>query len=295
MTRTRILAGLSAAALLLAGCETTNHAVFVTTTSLGFNFDTAPSSASIAYDRAEGFIGPSYDNGAIPPVLATIETDGNVIAPKVRQIYGTGAAAIIAAGGTATGPTELSSSGRHLAFFGTSTTVGLKAAFNPETVLSSFNLGFKRKEFSDIWLGSKDGHDVYPSVLASLDMTSGATTPSGVMLTVRQFIASGPAAEAMARTEAGRALKASAINVAAAAAGRKDAAAQIGAMDQVAAYVTSGGSWDAARLATLVDKATGLTPAQAAALKAAGSEADLRRMVGDDAAMANSLAAAAKA
>jgi hypothetical protein len=66
-------------------------------------------------------------------------------------------------------------------------------------------------------------------------------------------------------------------------------------MDQVAAYVTSGGSWDAARLATLVDKATGLTPAQAAALKAAGSEADLRRMVGDDAAMANSLAAAAKA
>jgi hypothetical protein len=287
------MAALAAAAMLLAACETSNHAVFVTTTSLGFNFDTAPATASIAYDRTEGFLGPSYDNGGVPPVIATIETDGNVIAPKIRQLYGTGAAAVIAAGGTAQGPADLTGA-RHMAFIGTSTTLGLKAVFGADAGLSSFNLGFKRKEFSDLWLGSVNGHDVYPSVLASVDMTIMSDTPQNVGLKMRQFISTGPAAEALAKGDAGKFVAAAATNAAAEAAGAALVDQQSKHLDNVVAFVSPGGTWDPAKLGALVDKVAGLKPENAAVLKSSKSAEELRGHVGANFKLAADLDAASK-
>ena len=283
----RLAMGMVAACL--GGCETTTHAIFVTSTSLGFNYDSAPPSASIAYDRTEGFIGPGYDDGSLPPVLATLQTDGNVVAPKIRQIYGTGAAAIIASGGTATGPKALGTN-PHTVFIGTTTTIGLKASFGSDNGLTGFNLGFKRKEFSDLpLLGSPP---VYPSVLASIDMTASSTSPSGVTLTSQQFIATGPAAEALAASDAGSALRTSVnhtANQAAVAAGQADAAALKAHLDNVVRYVTANGTWDTARLATIVNAAKNLPTGIAPILAAEPNEAKLRRDVGTDETTAASL------
>jgi hypothetical protein len=82
--------------LAMAGCTTTNDVLFVTKTSLGLDFDAKPASASIAYDRTEGYIAPRYDNGEIPPVVASIKSDAKIFNPKIKQVYATGDAAVIA-------------------------------------------------------------------------------------------------------------------------------------------------------------------------------------------------------
>jgi hypothetical protein len=189
----------------LAGCAgQLNSVVFVTDTSLGINLDETPAIVSIAYDRTEGYIAPRYSNGALPPIVASIQTGGNIFSPQIRQVYATGAAALKAAGtaNVATGPATLSGD-KALIFFGTTTTIGLKAGFTDGTPLpSSLVVGYKRKEFSYIPLGSQTvangTEDVYPSVLASIDTTIGATSLPATGLTVQQFFATGQAAETLA-------------------------------------------------------------------------------------------------
>ena len=58
--------------MLLAGCATgPDRVVFVTKTSLSvLDYDTAPPGVGIAYDRVEGYFGPSYASGAVPPVIS---------------------------------------------------------------------------------------------------------------------------------------------------------------------------------------------------------------------------------
>ena len=201
MSRSVILPAL-AVLLLAGGCAQSDRVLFVTSSSLGINVDSKPPTASLAYDRTEGFIGPRYDNGGMPEVVAMIDSGGGLFRPEVRQLYATGAAATTAVGGDATGPATLTG-GRRMAFFGTSTTTGFKIGFGEASPIpDSFLFGFRRKEASLIPLNKEGGGqpDVYASVLGSYD--SGMTAAGGAGGTdfrMKQFFATGQAAEALAR------------------------------------------------------------------------------------------------
>ncbi|MFC1869054.1 hypothetical protein ACFL0H_13125 [Thermodesulfobacteriota bacterium] len=194
------------AALAVCGCATVDDVLFITKTSVGFELDSKPATASIAYDRIEGYIGPRYENGALPPVVASIQTDGKIFNPQVKQVYATGAAAtnlVLGSGQAVKAPTDLSGS-KKLMFFGTTTTAGLKVGFTTN-VPDSFVFGFKRKEFSLIPLGKRKADlvgnnnsdrvvDVYPSVLASIDTGASTGAPSDTSLVTHQYFATGEAA-----------------------------------------------------------------------------------------------------
>ncbi len=192
--------------MFLSGCAGIDSVLFVTKTSLGVDFDSKPPTASIAYDREEGYLGPRYDNGAVPPVVARIQSDGKIFNTRVRQVYATGAAATIVANkDSQEGPKDLKGEKR-LMFFGTSTTTGLKVTFNGQ-IPDSFHFGYKRKEVSFIPLGtttnsSGEKIDVYPSVLASIDTAGTAETGPTAGLFAGQFFATGVAADYYAKDPA---------------------------------------------------------------------------------------------
>lgn len=194
------------AALWVGGCNAlpTDQVLFVTTTSFGAQFAQEPPTASVAYDRVEGYFGPSYSNGALPPVAAVFGTGGDLFQPQVRQLYTTGAAALLATNpkSTAASPAPLSGT-RTVMFFGTGTTIGLKVGFDPNGAPDALNFGYKRVEFSDIHLGHDPvaNADIYPSVLASIDTTSSATSAVDTGIDSQQFFATGQAADALATTE----------------------------------------------------------------------------------------------
>jgi len=195
----KVIAGLFLSTVV-AGCTIgKENVLFVTTTSLGVDFDSTPPMASVAYNRVEGYIGPRYENGAVPPVLARIQSDGSVFSAKVRQIYATGAAATIVANPlTLDGPKELKGN-KKVMFFGTTTTTGLKVGFSGN-LPDSFVLGYKRKELSFIPLGhDQSGKDAYPSVLATIDTTAHAGPDRTAGLQSGQFFATGEAADAYAK------------------------------------------------------------------------------------------------
>jgi hypothetical protein len=102
----------------------------------------------------------------------------------------------------ALGPTALTGEKR-LMFFGTTTTTGLKVTFTGQYP-DSFHLGYKRKEFSFIPLGSTTDSagnkiDIYPSVLATIDTTAVAGAIAETGLLVGQFFATGAAADLYAK------------------------------------------------------------------------------------------------
>lgn len=187
------------------GCaDLTKSVIFVTKTSIGVDIDSKPPTFNVAYDRIEGYFGPRYDNGAIPPVLAKIETDGGIFTAKVRQIYATGEAATIVAHPSQPPmpkPKKLEGN-RELMFFGTTTTTGLKVGFTGN-MPDRFIFGFKRKEFSFIPVGTTTNEngesvDAYPSVLALLDTSAQAKSNLQAGMVNGQFFATGYAAELFA-------------------------------------------------------------------------------------------------
>jgi hypothetical protein len=195
--------------MLLAGCAT-DRVIFVTKTSIGIDADTTPPTVSIAYDRTDGYFGPRYDSGAVPPVVSSIKTDLAIFAPKIRQVYATGNAAMLVL--TDPPPQEVEklelTGKKKTMFFGTSTTVGLKLGFDASGVPESILLGYKRKEISVIPLGTKtkkngNGEDVeidtYPSVIASIDMRVRSASLDDTSLALSQFFATGNAADELAR------------------------------------------------------------------------------------------------
>lgn len=219
----------TAAVTALAGCTNPDSVLFVTKTSISvLDADTKPPQISIAYDRTEGFIGPRFENGAVPPVYGSIESDAAILNPKVRQLYATGDAAELVTGGTPADCYKDLAGEARLMFFGTTTNTGLKITFGttgaPGAVAlpDSFSFGFRRKEFSLIPVGEtvrQSGPDCtpdtsgvrikrYPAVLASIDTTGriGDTAnlgqpgqPAGnVGLQTAQFIATGAAARNLA-------------------------------------------------------------------------------------------------
>jgi hypothetical protein len=188
-----------------------DHVVFVTKTSMGVDFDAEPPAVTIGYDRVEGYLGPRADDGSVPPVLASIQSDGKPFGSKVRQTYATGAAAVRVAEGMAghdsddVSTDQTISGGLKLMFFGTTTSVGLKVAGGPSGP-SSATFGYKRKEASIIPLGRLPAEEgkpqkyVYPSVIASIDTTAGASSVQAAGLSNTQFFATGRAAEHYAST-----------------------------------------------------------------------------------------------
>lgn len=182
---------------LIPGCAATDKVIFVTKSSIGIDFDTKPPVASVGYDRIEGYLGPRYSNGAIPPVIAEIKTDGKIFNPRIRQIYASGDAAVVIGGGSSPDNSADLAGDKALMFFGTTTTTGLKVGFT-NNVPDSFTFGYKRKEFSIIPLAHDGNKDIYPSVLATIDTGANVAAPAQTGLNTGQFFATGAAAVALA-------------------------------------------------------------------------------------------------
>lgn len=179
---------------LLGGCAS-NSVTFITKTSLGVDVSSQPAVAQIGYDRFEGYIGPRFDNGAVPPVVASFATNGKLLDREVQQVYATGRAAEIAtaAQGTALPPPSLN--GPHqVMFFNTGTTLGLKLGFGANSATDAFTLGYKRREISVIPI--TEGQ--FPSVLATIQNDVEAASRDKAGLNVTQYFATGLAADAMA-------------------------------------------------------------------------------------------------
>lgn len=218
--KARILPVLTISMAVLSGCADPKYVLFVTTTQIGIDADSKTQSANIGYERYEGFVGPGYESGGVPPVIARLKSNLSMIDPKISQIYATGDAARLASGGTAKWEPKPLSGQRRIMFFGTGTNFGLKATFS--TQAPAFSLGYKRQEFSLIPIGTKttgatlapkkareeadavaprpvDGsEDVYLSVLAAFDLNVANKTFQGTGVGVSQFFATGDAAETLA-------------------------------------------------------------------------------------------------
>jgi hypothetical protein len=195
---------------LSAGCASHDRAVFVTKTSMGIlDADTTPPSLTVAYDRTEGYYGPSYANGEAPPVAAIIQASNKVFNPQVRQLYATGRAANIVANKEQAAPEkaeELIPESRMM-FFGTSVNVGIKFSFMADKPLpTGMIFGYKRKEASYIPLGVTDRGTTrerhhYPSVFASIDTSAKMREHNDGAFSVTQVFATGHAADHFAESQ----------------------------------------------------------------------------------------------
>lgn len=208
-TKTHIKRLVLLSALLgeLIGCANNSEVVFVTKSSLSVaDIESTPIEITLGYDRVEGYFAPAYANGALPPVVSSIRTDGSLLAPKIQQLYATGEAANLVVDGLLT--YDFDSDEKELTgdkegmFFGTSTNIGFKVGVIQSK--PSVNLGYKRIEASYIPLGTVDDVDIYPSVIASIDTT--IAVPDGDDdaadgLQVGQYFATGSAAKLLASKE----------------------------------------------------------------------------------------------
>jgi hypothetical protein len=172
--------------------------IFTTKTSIGIDVDGTPPEASIAYSRVEGFIGPRYDNGAVPPVTSRLSTDGGLFSRSINQFYATGRAATLVSGGTESSPAVTALQGEKKAmFFGTSTTLGVKISFSA-TGAEGFTLGYRRKELSFIPVGKKGEVDTYASVIGVYATDVAASTVQDSKFGIAQYFATGAAADNIA-------------------------------------------------------------------------------------------------
>jgi len=194
-SRWRTAAALCLAALTVGCASGPDHVLFVTKTSLGIDVATEPSSATIGYDRIEGYIGPRFDSGGVPPVAASFQTNGQLLSREVRTLYATGAAALAVTGSTDVATVPKMEGERRRMFFSTGTSMGLKIGFGA-TATTEFVFGYKRRELSVIPMPTSGE---FPSVLASLQNdTQAGGQPSNSEFGVAQFFATGAAAVRLA-------------------------------------------------------------------------------------------------
>jgi len=211
--------------LLVFSCQNVEDVVFVTKTSLSVaDFDTVPPGISIGYDRMEGFIGPVYEDGTIPPVAGSFRSALNaystpemiqVFNPKVKQLYATGEAAELIVS-TKQYNVDCKSDGKIMftgkkkrMIFGSNTSLGLR--ISKSNNLSVLLLGYRRKEASFIPIvgpgnnsncsmeknGESSSTKVYGSVLASVDNTLKRTDGNSIFASA-QYFATGEAAKRLA-------------------------------------------------------------------------------------------------
>lgn len=203
-----------------AACADPNRVLFVTTTQIGIDADSKTQSANIGYSRFEGVVGPSYENGGVPPVYSRLKSNLAVIDPKISQLYATGDAARLATGREKKWKEKPLAGKREIMFFGTGTNLGLKATFSTEA--PAFSLGYKRQEFSLVPIGveaktskgatratgspnekpepkNNDGtEDIYASVIAAIHINVVNKTFESTGVGVDQFFATGDAADELA-------------------------------------------------------------------------------------------------
>jgi len=186
--------------LLFSACSD-DSVIFVTATSIGLDGDTKTATANIGYNRQEGVYAPVYDGGAAPPVYAYLHSNLEIFTPKIKQVYATGRAALIATKRNSEkeeDPHILEGEIESQMQFGTFTHFGFKIGFDgnvPENVV----LGYKRYEASSIppVKDSKDKNKVrYGSVLASIDI--GAEAKENPVFSNYQYFGTGGAAEELA-------------------------------------------------------------------------------------------------
>ena len=80
---------------ILVACADPNRVTFVTKTDIAIDADATTQSVSIGYDRREGYIGPAYETGGVPPIVAKIKSNLSILTPEVHQFYATGNAAVL--------------------------------------------------------------------------------------------------------------------------------------------------------------------------------------------------------
>lgn len=229
MIQTNLLVVVLAAALMIAGCAR-DGVIFATKTSLSIlDADTTPAGISVAYDRVEGYLGPTNESGEAPAVLGYFASDGEFFRPNVSQVYATGNAARLLSADkldqahTKCSP-KTSEKEKRVMFFGTSTTTGLKLGFAattvPNAIPSSLVFGWQRKELSMVpllvaeepcsnnrgQLGQfidpvEKGQNFYPATLGTIntDIDVGADAAHKGKMNTHQFFATGDAAVNLAK------------------------------------------------------------------------------------------------
>lgn len=193
--------------LALGACaDAEENVLFVTATQIDIGYDAALGNANIGYDRNEFVVGPQYvETGGTPPIISDMKSDLSFFKPKINQLYATGNAALIATGGTPEpeiGEANNLKGERRAMFFGTNTSFGLNLKFQSE-IPTAISLGYKRKELSVIPLnksaGRKPGQvDKYGSTFARIEMNGDFGAPSKTSMPLKQFFATGSAAENLA-------------------------------------------------------------------------------------------------
>lgn len=198
-------------AILCASCAASN-VIFVTKTSIAVDGDTtSPASLSVGYDRVVGYVAPRYPDGAVPPVIASLQGNLSIASPQVSQLYATGQAALNLSGTAATQPSTCTAAtlkvdttdrtqNKKMMVFTTSTTFGVKLGFSTSSG-ESITLGYKRKEASMIPVGvataSNVETDSYPSVLAGINLNVQGSTAASATVGIDDFFATGAAADCL--------------------------------------------------------------------------------------------------
>ena len=220
MTRLACLLSLMLLGTILVACADPNRVTFITTTNIAIDADATTQSVSIGYDRYEGYVGPAYETGAVPPIVAKIKSNLSDPASRgapvlrhrqrgdpchLRERQGQGLETTGAPPGRqrqhlmtvhlARSFDAALSGKKRIMFFGTGSVIGLKVRWAGNTP-ESVTLGYKRKEFSTLPIGSvaqSDGtgaaaaEDRYGSVLASLDMGTNVSTAPTTKLELVSF------------------------------------------------------------------------------------------------------------
>lgn len=220
----------------LSGCAIGyNSTLFVTKSNIGVDIDSKPPTAEISLARREGVIGPTFEGGQKPPVMASFRYNIKGIFGLFSNVSSTFAGGDAAAtmsklfgGGDATQAEnsavclskkpQLTVFGREISFpgegdvrpfvFGTDTTVGLKIAWSGLTaqIPDTVRFGYNRKEFSLAPVfgaaqrcGDNGTYVVkIPSFLATVDSSTTVKDPAGSGLDHLQYFATGIAATNLA-------------------------------------------------------------------------------------------------
>jgi len=226
------LAILGVQLVAVSGCAIGyNTVLFVTKSNIGVDVDSKPPTVEISLARREGVIGPTFEGGQKPPVLASFRYNVKGVFGLFSNVSSTFAGGDAAAtmsklfGGDDSQQAEDSAIclskkpqpsvfGQAISFpstgdvrpfvFGTDTTVGLKVAWSGLTAQfpDSLKFGYNRKEFalapvfgSEKACGSGGQYLVaVPSFLATVDSSTTAKDPAGTGLDHLQYFATGVAA-----------------------------------------------------------------------------------------------------
>ncbi len=238
MTRDAVQAGITLlVTFMLGGCTLGyNSLLFITKSNVGMDTDTTPPTAEISIARREGVVGPTFEKGQTPPVLASFRSERRGILGVFAGVSSTFAGGDAAAtmtklfGGTDVTQAEDATLcltqqpspkvlGLDITFpgsgdvqpllFGTDTSFGLKIAWSGLTAQypDTMRLGYHRKEFALAPVfGSREAcgtvSGVYkvtvPSFLATVDTYATVKGPGDATIQYLQYFATGVAATNLA-------------------------------------------------------------------------------------------------